>query len=101
MSGVRRSPEIEAIVLRWTGLIAEHRTNDLPQGNARVYVGLNAGEVWRGQVLRDGIADYPAEVPPAFFLVPNTPAGGGPQGALRAAKNVLSRVCASASASPS
>ena len=36
MSGVRRSPKIETIVLRWTGLIAEHRTNDLSRGNALV-----------------------------------------------------------------
>lgn len=67
MSGVRRSPEIEAIVLRWTGLIAQHRTNDLPhflsQDDALVYVGSSDGEIWRGQVLRDGIADHLSEVP--------------------------------------
>lgn len=67
MSGVRRSPEIEAIVLRWTGLVAEHRTSDLPhflsRDDALVYVGSSDGEIWRGRVLRDGIAEHLAEVP--------------------------------------
>ena len=64
---IQRSPEIEAIVRRWTTLIRTHKVADLPhylsQSDALVYIGSAAGELWRGQLVRDGIADHLAEVP--------------------------------------
>ena len=64
---IQRSPEIEAIVRRWTTLIRSHKVADLPhylsQSDALVYIGSAAGELWRGQLVRDGIADHLAEVP--------------------------------------
>ncbi|MCV2888186.1 nuclear transport factor 2 family protein [Ruegeria aquimaris] len=64
---IQRSPEIEAIVRRWTTLIRSHKVADLPhylsQSDALVYIGSADGELWRGQLVRDGIADHLAEVP--------------------------------------
>ncbi|AAV96216.1 nuclear transport factor 2 family protein [Ruegeria pomeroyi] len=64
---IQRSPEIEAIVRRWTTLIRSHKVADLPhylsQSDALVYIGTADGELWRGQLVRDGIADHLAEVP--------------------------------------
>lgn len=64
---IQRSPEIEAIVRRWTTLIRSHKVADLPhylsQSDALVYIGSADGELWRGQLVRDGLADHLAEVP--------------------------------------
>ncbi|SDE20055.1 nuclear transport factor 2 family protein [Ruegeria marina] len=64
---IRPSPEIEAIVRRWTILIRNHKVADLPHylshSDALVYIGTADGEFWRGQLVRDGIADHLAEVP--------------------------------------
>ncbi|MFL4472054.1 nuclear transport factor 2 family protein [Tateyamaria armeniaca] len=61
------SPEIEGIVRRWTNLIRTHRVEDLPhylsRSEALIYIGTADGESWRGQLVRDGIADHMAEVP--------------------------------------
>ena len=51
----------------WTELIRTHRVSDLPhfltRDDALVYIGTALGETWRGQLVRDGIADHMAEVP--------------------------------------
>lgn len=64
---IARSPEIEAIVLRWTRSIAAHRVQDLAhflsQSDALLYVGSSTNEIWRGQIVRDGIVDHLDEVP--------------------------------------
>lgn len=64
---IEPSPEIESIVRRWTALIRTHAVADLPhylsQSEALIYVGTADGESWRGQLVRDGIADHMAEVP--------------------------------------
>ncbi|MCU9838315.1 nuclear transport factor 2 family protein [Ruegeria sp. WL0004] len=64
---IQRSPEIEAIVRRWTTLIRSHKVADLPhylsQSDALVYIGSADGELWRGQLVRDGLADHLSEVP--------------------------------------
>jgi len=61
------SPEIESIVRRWTTLIRTHMVADLPHylsgSEALIYIGTADGESWRGQLVRDGIADHMAEVP--------------------------------------
>jgi class 3 adenylate cyclase/ketosteroid isomerase-like protein len=64
---IRRSPEIEAIVQRWTELIRTHRVGNLPymlsEEDALVYIGTADGELWRGKLVRDGISAHLAEVP--------------------------------------
>ncbi len=64
---IRPSPEIASIVQRWTTLIRTHQVADLPhylsQSDALIYIGTADGESWRGQLVRDGIADHMAEVP--------------------------------------
>lgn len=68
MGGVTgNSPEIEAIVRRWTTAVREHQVADLPfylsQSEAVLYVGTSHGEIWRGHVVREGISDHFTEVP--------------------------------------
>lgn len=64
---IRPSPEIEAIVARWARMIQQHHVADLPhflsQSGALLYVGTSHDEIWRDQILRDGLADHLAEVP--------------------------------------
>ncbi len=64
---IRRSPEIEAIVMRWTRLIRLHEVADIPHFLSRdeslLYIGTSHEEIWRDRILRDGIADHLAEVP--------------------------------------
>ncbi|MGX9351799.1 nuclear transport factor 2 family protein [Shimia sp. W99] len=64
---IRPSPEIEAIVRRFTSAIRNHDVTDLPhylsQNDALLYVGTAEGEAWHGAIVRDGIAAHLAEVP--------------------------------------
>ncbi|MFY9212074.1 MAG: nuclear transport factor 2 family protein [Aestuariivita sp.] len=64
---IRPSPEIEAIMRRWTEQIRRHNVDDLPHylssSDALVYVGTSDGELWRGKLVRDGISAHMAEVP--------------------------------------
>lgn len=64
---IQRSPEIEAIVHRWTRMIREHMVADLPymlsEHDALAYIGTASDELWRGQLVRDGIAAHLGEVP--------------------------------------
>lgn len=64
---IRRSPEIEAIVRRWTEMIRTHHVADLPymlsEHESLVHIGTANGELWRGGLVRDGISAHLAEVP--------------------------------------
>ncbi|PSL21136.1 adenylate/guanylate cyclase domain-containing protein [Shimia abyssi] len=61
------SAEIEAIVRRFTSSIRDHNVEDLPHyfslSAATTYIGTAVGEIWQGQIVRDGIAAHLAEVP--------------------------------------
>lgn len=64
---IQRCSEIEAIVQRWTDLIRTHKVAELrhflSESDALVSIGTRDGELWQGQLVRDGIADHTAHVP--------------------------------------
>ena len=64
---IRPSPEIAAIVRRFTSAIRTHAVADLPhyfsQDEAVVYIGTADGEIWQGPIIRDGISAHMAEIP--------------------------------------
>ncbi|MEP2530104.1 nuclear transport factor 2 family protein [Shimia sp.] len=64
---IRKSPEIEAIIRRFTSAIRTHNVQDLPhylsQDDSLTYIGTAEDETWHGQVVRDGISAHLGEVP--------------------------------------
>ncbi len=64
---IERSPEIEAVALRWLDAHANKRNrpliNMLSRSEHLRYLGTAPGEYWAGALLRQGLAQHMAEVP--------------------------------------
>ena len=62
MSGIRTSPELLAVARRWFDAVPNRRADqigNLMSESAHLsFVGTDENELWTGQAVRDGVADF-------------------------------------------